>query len=123
MTDPNEFYEAWWWLQNHPKFYHPEFNTPGFFETLDISVQKVDPETRRIEDDKSRNTRVEIWLEAGPYHVIQGDEVDLYGDGVAHSHDYDLDCGGATYEEAILKMAKLVKKHHGDYDASVSSGS
>lgn len=123
VTHSNEFYEAWWWLFYHPAFfYHGAMKgQPGFLYSLDISVQKVCPTTRRIEDDKSLNTQVEIWLEAGPY----GDPVaaqeqfpegfpDNWADGVP-SHDYELDCGGDTYEEAIITMASNVKKKYGDY--------
>lgn len=32
------------------------------------------------------------------------------------SNDYDLECGGDTWEEAVLKLAELVLHKYGDYD-------
>lgn len=120
----DEFYDAWWWLQNHPAFYRQAFwargqDEPGFFSGLDISVQKVNPLTGRIDDNKALNTQVEFWLENGPWmrtdDPANGIPEDMLGDGEIHSHDINLDCGGLTYEEALLNMAKLVREHYGDY--------
>ena len=30
-------------------------------------------------------------------------------------HDIRLDTGAPTFDEALVKLAKLVKKHYGDY--------
>jgi len=132
-TDPvahsDEFYEAFWWLYDHPAFFYQGAmrGEPGFLASLDMSVQKVCPATGRIEDEKELNTHVEIWLEAGPwgdpdeararFEGGEGFYQDSWADGVP-SHDYNLDCGAPTYEEAIIKMAALVKEHYGDYEKS-----
>lgn len=110
-----------------------------FSRCLDIMVAKVDPSTGRVEDkwaeetwegrtrkvkvpDPARNTLTEIWLECGRVEAAE----DLPGlgpsffseetirDGVL-THDYNLDCGGTSFHEAIVKLAALVKKHYGDY--------
>ena len=52
--------------------------------------------------DETKNTKVEIWLEHGHYDVDWG----------ACVHNIDLDCGGDTFEEAIIKLAELVKRHY-----------
>lgn len=93
------FYDAFYFLENHPIF------NGRFQEGLDIMVVKVNPETESIEDDRSKNTEVRVWLETGPY---------LYDDphGCKWCHDIDLDCGGHTFEEAVIELAKLVKKKY-----------
>lgn len=97
--EPNEFYDAWWFLYNH-KLFQDEFNCSRFTECLDVQVEKVNPNTNEVDDDKSKNTKTEIWLEIGKY------------DKEIRWHDIELDCGGATYEEAIIKLSNLVKKKY-----------
>ena len=124
--DPNQitdqFYQAWWWLHYHPAFFRQYDGLTegdekeGFFTGLDISVQKVNPLTGYIDDNKTLNTQVEFWLENGPWERVADHlDEDIYGNGEMPSHDFNLDCGGLSYEQAILEMAKLVKKHYGDY--------
>lgn len=84
------FYDAYWFLRTHPK--------GNFIAALDIDVAMVNPDTRRIDDDKTKNTRMEVWLETGPEQGL---------------HDIMLDCGGESFEEAIIKLAELVKKYYG----------
>lgn len=91
-----EFYKAWEFLFEHKIF------QGHFRERLYIMVVKVNPFTNMVDDDDSKNIKVEIWLETGPY-------------GEPYStHDWDLDCGGNTFEDAIIKLASLVKKYYDD---------
>jgi hypothetical protein len=110
-----KFHKAWWFLNEHPLFMYPEEKrimgehaSPRFMDCLDVDFQLVDPKTRRISDNKKKNTRLECWLECG------GVEENTPGDPntLMHCHDLKLDCGGETFEEAIIKLAKLVKKHY-----------
>lgn len=89
-----EFYEAWWYLEGH-EIFHSCFDL-----CLVIEVQKVDSAWRVVQDDKRRNTRVEVWLECGGLE-----------NGIG-THDPRLDCGGDTFEEAIIELARLVKKYY-----------
>ena len=73
-----------------------------FQSCLDVDVVKVNPKTNCIDDNDSLNTKIQIWLECGPYFENQ------------ITHDIDLDCGGNTFEDAIIKLAKLVKKYYTD---------
>lgn len=86
------FYESWYYLEEHPIF------NGKFQNLLDIEVVKVNPKTKKIEDNVELNTLTQIWLEIGPC-IKNG-----------YSHDYDLDCGGDSFEEAIVNLAELVKK-------------
>lgn len=117
-----EFYDAWWFLHEHPKFCHLKDGVPdvlpGFFDALTVEVVKVNPETETIESDRDRNTATRVWLEAGPWSLLPSD-VDPGPRGTydeISSHDPRLDCGGPTYERAIRRMALLVLEHYGDYE-------
>ena len=92
-----EFYNAWTFLVNH-KMFNGRFEKDLWFD-----VVKVNPDTKEIDYlDEAKNTKVEIWLEHGHYDVDWG----------ACVHNIDLDCGGDTFEEAIIKLAELVKRHY-----------
>lgn len=123
------FYESWDYLENHPAFREeivPGMVTPAFQKALDISVVQVNPENDTIDDDDSKNTKTQVWLECGMWESIE--EMVLpagvncpegfYG---AFCHDVNLDCGGDTFEEAIIKLAKLVKKHYKTLDTPSNS--
>lgn len=95
------FYDAWIFLNEHKMFKHL------FEQGLYTMVVKVNPDTMEIDDDRTKNTKVQVWLEHGPW-----EEVDF---GLPrHTHDFDLDSGGDTFEEAIIELAKLVKEHYND---------
>lgn len=99
-----DFYDAVQFLKNHPMF------DGMFWDALDIFVVKVNPDTNAIDDDKSKNTKTQVWLETGR-HI---DERDMLIPGCSpFSHDYYLDCGGDTFEEAIIQLADLVLKYYG----------
>ena len=100
----NEFYDAWTFLVNHPIFIREDdqIREPHYFyfqRNLDIEVVKVNPETDEIDEDDSLNTKTAVWLECG---TEEG------------HRDIDLDCGGETFEEAVIELAKLVEKKYGD---------
>lgn len=107
-----DFYDAWWYLQNHNYFLDHEalelynIKLSIFPSKLDIDVQKVNPLTGLIDDDESKNTHIEVWLECGDYKKEENS--DFY----EYYHDTKLDCGGATFEEAIIKLANLVEKYY-----------
>ena len=116
------FYEAWGFLAEHPKFNHLKNGVPdvlpGFMDNLDVSVVQIDPLTGDYARGPGGVTRVQ--LEAGPWATIPAH---CFGAGhvpgtydEARSHDERLYCDGATYEEAIVKMADLVLKYYGSYE-------
>lgn len=109
-----DFYDAWWFLEEHPMFkyctdskYKKQFEFGSFQESLDIHVTKVNPKTKKVEDNAKLNTQVEIWLECGGYIFDEN-----FNDWIS-CHDTRLDCGGDTFEEAIIKLANLVLKFYG----------
>lgn len=93
-----DFYIAWKFLEEHPVF-NGQFNNE-----LYVDVVKVNPKTNEIDDDDANNTKVQIWLEHGPYEEEHHQ----------CAHDVYLDCGGDTFEEAIIELARLVKRYYTD---------
>jgi hypothetical protein len=88
-------------------------NGSSFLDVLDIFVTKVNPATDSVDDDESANTAIRVWLESGPgtEEVHDLEKPDLVGH--VHLHDPDLDVGGATFEEALIKLAEKVRAHYG----------
>lgn len=97
----NDFYDAFQYLNEH-EIFKDDNNISRFAECLYVDVVKVNPETMEISDNDDENTKVQVWLECGPFLP----EDDEYTEGA--EHDIDLDCGADTYEEAIIELAKLV---------------
>jgi hypothetical protein len=77
---------------------------------LDIFYAKVD-QTGLVDDDKKKNVFTECWLEFGPVRQVVSAGGKLH---LEHSHDPRLDTGGATFDQALVKLARLVKRHYGD---------
>ncbi len=96
------------------------YDNHRFDLALDIQVVKVNPDTDMIDNDPTKNTKVQFWFETGPW------EKDLYKDTVPEeeyseipedrlggfTHDPNLDCGGDTFEDAIIALASLVKQNY-----------
>jgi hypothetical protein len=125
--EPGDFYSAWNYLDDHPAFW--SFRSigadrqpipleeklhvknlkveGGIKRCLQISVMKVNAETRSTEDEPTLAT--EVWIELGK-HLWPGEGEP--GDTV--SGDYLLDCGGPTVETAILRAAHNVWEVYGN---------
>lgn len=101
-----KFKKAWDYLYNHKKF-QDKRGFDGFLRALYIYVVLVNPKTLEIDDDEKENTKVQVWLECGAYYKK---DPNTGTDG--WYHDIRLDCGADTFEEAIIKLAKRVKKYH-----------
>lgn len=125
-VNPDSFYASWHYLNDHPIFWkflaqadyggrpknHVSFlKTEWGFDGIDMMVVLTD-ETGTINKDESLNTRTAIWLEAGKWNLF-ADEHE-HGSSHCHWHDIELDCGGATYEEAVIKLARLVWDRYGN---------
>lgn len=113
--NPEGFYESWHWLQCHPIFWY--FGTGrqhestlcsnrGVYEGLELCPELVDPKTRRTEGPLESRV-VEIWVEVFPASMGPG------GRSGIRLHDYVCDTGAPTYEEAVIKTARLVYERHG----------
>jgi hypothetical protein len=106
MTKWKNACEAYWWVDNHPKLIYGGYANPW----IEITPHMVNPESNSIEDDESLNTKLRFWVEFGPYVE------DTYHGGLIVSHDWELDCGGWTWEEACINLAILILEKYGDYE-------
>lgn len=96
---------------NENKYNLREFilDFPAICCNLDIHYAKVDKH-RKVNDNNKLNKCTECWLEFG--QVKQA-----VSDGKLHRqcfHDLKLDCGAPTFDQAIVRLARLVRKHYGD---------
>ena len=96
-----------------------------FYDCVDIAVVYVNRETLCIDDDETKNTMFRVWLEGGGWYDLTkepGKHWPQPEGGWNQSnkwipcHDYNLDCGGRDLEEAMVKLALLIKYHYGDTD-------
>lgn len=96
--------EKYYWITQHPK-YVPFADSA----IIEITPHMVCPETNRIEDLQLLNTKLQFWVELLIPHF------DEQFKQHCHAHDYELDCGGDTWEEAVENLYKLVLEKYGDY--------
>lgn len=123
-ANPSSFYNAWRYLDNHPIYWQLS-RYPGkndvprqHMRNLDhgngfgnggiwMSVERVDV-TGKVSRDPALNRRTEVWLETGEWSWAESEH------GASHYHNYKLDCGGPTYEAAVVKMARNVHRFYGN---------
>lgn len=114
-ANPENLHAAWYWLNNHPIFYYFSnekwrhestlCDNRGVYEGLELLPALVDKDTRQI-DGPPENAEIEIWVEVFPSSLTCGrNDIRL--------HDYELDTGAPTYEEALIKVAGLIYERHG----------
>lgn len=130
-ADPDDVHAAYWYLDGHPVFWQFKREIPGHHEEyplnhvsflrhgnawlyahLEIIPHKVNPATGRTEDDKRLNTATEWWYEFGPADLLPRQTP--HGMCQGSWHDYHLDGGAATYEQAVLDIARKVHAHYGN---------
>lgn len=132
-ANPCDYVAAWWYLDCHPAFWqfmkedataaeriHERnlMEDGGVRRCVDISVAKVNPITNRVEDDEALNTKNEVWIELGKWPWPTDAE---NANTRVPYHDYELDCGGPTFEAAIVRAAHNVATVYG-HDRKVCDG-
>ena len=130
MTD-NERKARVRWILNHRIWGHPIIprGWRGYikdyeqdaYEHIRFDFVHVDPTTETIEDDDARNTAFRVWIEAGPPFDMRTDPHTPEPPGGwtldncwFSGHDLRLDCGDASMEGALLKLADLVEQHYNE---------
>ena len=116
MRTFSDFHDAFNFLCNHKMCDYEGRNC--FNECLDIEVTKVNPNHIEdglcVRDGNENDTKTEVWLEFGPI-IIDEEYCNMVGRKIPiPMHDYDLDCGGDTFEEAIVNLANLVVAKYGE---------
>jgi hypothetical protein len=130
-ANPGAFINAWRYLDGHPIYWKLEawksgkgtqyplrhmrhlehgdgFGNGGIW----LNVTRVNPATGAISPDPALNTRTEVWLETGEFSWVTMERFHITPG--THYHNYRLDCGGETYEEAVIKMARKVHGFYGN---------
>lgn len=85
-------------------------------ENLDIHYAAVNKQGR-VDEENSKNRFSAVWLEIGPmqWGYNSKPEWEKCRAYLQHTHDIDLDCGAPTFDAAIVKLAKNVKRKYGDF--------
>lgn len=114
VQDIKDFIKKEWELRNHHKFV--EASVEEHIHVL-IDPHLICKATNCIEADESLNDTLQYWVEVLIPYKIDRSTSDAYhypeGKKFGLMHDTDLDCGGYTYEEAILKAHELMTKKYG----------
>jgi hypothetical protein len=91
----------------------------AFDENLDIYYTKTDAPGGHghVNDDKSKNIYTECWLEIGQVDWGYSGEWEWKEEHKRcypiPCHDYELDTGGTTFDEALINLANNVLKKYG----------
>ncbi len=96
--------EKYYWIIDHPRIGVEHSQC-----TIELAPQKVNPINDTVEKDTSLNTKYQWWVE------VTHEEFDEDNNEYVYCHDWDLDTGGDTAEEAIEKLYGIVKYKFGDY--------
>ena len=99
------FKSSWDYLCDHKYYHHPKhgYCLSAFPASLYIDVVQVNPENLTIEDDERLNTLTQVWIESGCW--VYCEDSGQY----EMSHDYELDTGGDSFEEAIVNLAGILE--------------
>lgn len=103
----NNIYDAVKFLQECVYLSKPIFNSnskiidfiDGSFSSIDIEPVKVNPRTHEVDDIKSLNTEIKIWIECGYYSISNK----------CWSHDVRFDGSGSSLDDAFIYLAKAIQ--------------
>lgn len=96
--------DKYYWITNHPAY------VPfGRDAIIEITPHMVCPETNRVERIKSVNTKLQFWVELMVPNYDEQSEMEN------HAHEWKLDCGGDSWEEAVEALYQGVLAAYGDY--------
>lgn len=98
--------------------YRRHLVVPALEENLSIFYTKTNG--KRVDKDPKKNN-VECWLEFGS---VEYGYLSNYPDPKSNwdmetveqnYHDWKLDCGGSTFDEALIRLARNIRRIRGDY--------
>ncbi|AUR93510.1 hypothetical protein NVP1187O_197 [Vibrio phage 1.187.O._10N.286.49.F1] len=94
--------DKYYWIIDHPKL------TKGRGQAeIELTPHMVNPENEIIEGDITLNTAFRWWVEVTQTVLYEGEYI--------KAHDWDLDCGGETAEDAVETLYGTVLQKYGDY--------
>ena len=107
------FVDKFYYIMNHPLDRDPK----DYYENdIEIMPQMVNPETKEIDCDASKNTEVAFWVEFSYQDKTPEEHVGYLGETCSF-HDYELNTGAETYEKAVEKLFDLVIAKYGYCEA------
>jgi len=111
----------YYWILNHPldrDMNNHEVATivHGWGNEIEVSPQTVNPLTKEIDQDESKNTEVAFWIEFSYYDRVSEEDREWFNDDVVSFHDWEMDCGAETYEGAIELLFNMIYDKYGDYE-------
>lgn len=100
----HKFLRAWNYLNSLECVHHNGINMMD--KCLNVKVIKINPYTKQIDRIKGLNTLVQICLEFGEliYNEITNSIEVIY--------DPNLDCSADNFEQAVIELARLVRKKY-----------
>ena len=108
-----DFYEAYTFLEGHYYFENKRFKRqqPDFQESLNFTIVKVNPETKEIDEDETKNTETNIWLECGPFCEENNCFTHSSGDERQQAKYRFLDRFGPWIDALMLAIARPGASH------------
>lgn len=102
-------HDKYWWVYDHPEYNSGKRSVAE----VEITPHMVNPINNTIEKDKSLNTKLQWWIEVMYEDYIEDGDPHEYG---YHSvHDWEVDTGGDSIDEAIDNLYEEVKARYGEY--------
>lgn len=101
-------WNAWRFLKSHYIFRDEEGSVLA--KCLDCDLREVNPATCAVDDDPAKNTAVRWFFKCSMWCRAKDNGL---GEPLAVPVP-ELNCDAATFEEAIVKLANLVRDRYGD---------
>lgn len=120
-ANPEIWQSAWQYVDEHPIYWHlrdpqgPEHerNLVHTYAAnrydVEMTVNPVQPRSHHVSGVEERNTVCEVWAESGPRYWRTPEDW-----AAGTSHDWELDCGGATFEQAYVNLARKIWEKYGN---------
>lgn len=97
--------DKYWFIIDHPKL-----KTGLASPQIEIVPQMVSGITLKVEKYENLNDTLRLWLE---FFIPTG--ALTIDSSAEYTHDWEMDCGGYTYEEVIDQLYNNVLTKYGDY--------
>ena len=104
--------DKYYWVIDHPKL----TNKYGTQPVIELTPHMVNPDNNTIMDDVTLNTKSQWWIEVNVANIdFNPKSVPFSENSHEYMHDWNLDCGGNSAEDAVDMLYQLVLEHYGGY--------